>query len=791
METKRKNVKRIVGSVVLSGVLLTSSLPVNVFATEAHAERKQSLFNSEHYDYLVYDEIQGKLKEFKKSKRVNVEVTGKSSTGRNLYTVTVSSDGKTQDAEYKKLRKLMSENPEKAKEFLEENPQVKAPILIHASIHGTEFVGTDAALQLIERFAFENDQETQQILDSYTLVFNVNANPDGRIDATRFNRQGIDLNRDFITQSQPETQAVIEQITELNPLVLLDLHGYVKQRGVKNHPGLILPGTPPHNPNYEYDLQYKWMNQQAEAMEAELVSERANYQTDLYKTMEGTHIPLRDSKDGWDVYPPIYTPAYAQLHGTYGFTLEAPTNDWDGVKWQVDAVTGALNFAVENKHWMLEDQLEILNRGEENYHPNYENQSFPEAYILPVNEADPTVTEKAVQHLLNNDVEVQKANKGFTAEGKTYEAGTYIVDLNQPKASVANAFLWDGEDITNDIAAMYDISAWSLPELWGFEAVEAKSDFTVQAKRVDKVKTKGQLIGKGPYVIPNSSNAAVQLVNELVGKEIPVKRDVQGNFYVDTNRGSIEKEVKQSGLTVQSSSAGIPTEAEAITKVKVAILRDGGMGKVQSHSGVRIALERLGFDVTELHPQQVAASGLNGFDVFVYSGSANLVSFNSSTANKEFTLANEAEYNAFKENVKTFVEQNGRFIAVGAGASRVAKSLGLTEVNVNTGSSSSNGIVRVDYKGAGITAGYGGNDVGFVYGPVWYTNTTNTNVEATFAATPDFFESGHWKNREAASGQAVIVEERDRPVTLIGLEAGFRNHTDYLFRLLSNSIFDK
>ncbi|WP_175384388.1 hypothetical protein [Bacillus sp. FJAT-27225] len=215
------------------------------------------------------------------------------------------------------------------------------------------------------------------------------------------------------------------------------------------------------------------------------------------------------------------------------------------------------------------------------------------------------------------------------------------------------------------------------------------------------------------------------------------------------------------------------------------------MGKVQSHSGVRISLERLGFDVTELHPQQVAASGLSGFDVFVYSGSANLVSFNSSAANKEFTLANEAEYIAFKENVNEFVEQNGRFIAVGAGASRVAKTLGLTDVTVNTGSSSSNGIVRVDYKGTRITVGYGANDVGFVYGPVWYTNTDNKNVEATFATSPDFFESGHWKNREAASGQAIIVEEKNRPVTLIGIEAGFRNHTDYLFRLLSNSIFDK
>src|SRR5690606_32521019 len=132
------------------------------------------------------------------------------------------------------------------------------------------------------------------------------------------------------------------------------------------------PGTPPHNPNYEYDLLYNWMNQQAEAMEAELVSQKDSYETELYKTMEGTHIPLRDSSQGWDVYPPIYTPAYAMLHGAYGYTLEAPTNDLDGVKWHVDAVIGALKFAVDHKQDMLEDQIEVYQRGVNNHHPNYD-----------------------------------------------------------------------------------------------------------------------------------------------------------------------------------------------------------------------------------------------------------------------------------------------------------------------------------------------------------------------------------------------------------------------------------
>ena len=68
---------------------------------------------------------------------------------------------------------------------------------------------------------------------------------------TRRNANDIDINRDFITQSQPETRATVSVITEWNPMVFLDLHGFV-------NPMLIEPCTPPHNPNYEYDLYLAW-----------------------------------------------------------------------------------------------------------------------------------------------------------------------------------------------------------------------------------------------------------------------------------------------------------------------------------------------------------------------------------------------------------------------------------------------------------------------------------------------------------------------------------------------------
>lgn len=777
----------ILASVPLSAAHAISPKWVNVNVSE---EKEGSLFNSENYDFMKFSVIGTKLAEIEKqSNRVKVEVKGTSADGYPLYVVTIADPGaQGKFGKIQALRKQMFKNPEKAQDWIADNPDFKVPIMINGSIHGTEFVGSDAVMQLIERFATQNDEETKEILDNNILIFNVVQNPDGRVDATRFNGEGIDLNRDFITQSQPETQETVSLIKEWNPMVFLDTHGYVKNYA-PNKQGLIEPCTPPHNPNYEYDLYQKWANHQAEAMEAEIMGDKALYTGTLYKEMDGAYIPQRDDSAGWDDYPPIFTPMYAMYHGAYGHTLEAPTNDEDGVRWMYNAIMGALKYSTDNKEAMITDQIEMFKRGINFDHPFHEEGHFPKAYIIPVNEEDPTAVNKAVNHLIKNDIDVVQASKAFAADGKSYPKGTYIVPMDQAKAGLANTMLWDGEDITDDTPAMYDISAWSLPELWGFEAIAVQNDVKAAATKVNNVKEQGSLSGKGPFIIPNSSVKSVQLVNELLKQGVMVKRDSEGNFYAEGSASAISAAVKESGLDIISGS--VPADAETIKEVSVGILKDGGMNKAQSHSGTKLALERLGFSVTELTPAEVANTGLASHDVFVYSGTENLISLNLSNANKEFGLKNQEELAAFKANVEKFVSEGGKYIAVGAGASRATKTLGLTDDIINTGGSNSNGIIKVDYKGTGATAGYSGDDLGFVYRPVWYTGTENDDVLAAIADEENFFVAGHWKNRSAAQGQAIMVKEQDKDVTLIGLEAGFRDHTDYLFRLLSNSIFEK
>ena len=78
--------------------------------------------------------------------------------------------------------------------------------------------------------------------------------------------------------------------------------------------------------------------------------------------------------------------------------------------------------------------------------------------------------------------------------------------------------------------------------------------------------------------------------------------------------------------------------------------------------------------------------------------------------------------------------------------------------------------------------------IGFVYRPVWYTNTDNMEVLASFSSSPQSFIAGYWPDFNKAKGLPVIIKDKNLDVILIGLEICHRAQPEYLFRLLVNAI---
>ena len=128
----------------IASFTLLAATPFNVMADSPQTviqnsqleEKEKSLFNSEHYDFVKYSQIEGKLDDLSnKSSRITVEKSEtKSALGQDMYVVTVSDpSAKGKFGYYKGLRKKMIQSPEKAQDFIDKHPDLKVPVMINGS----------------------------------------------------------------------------------------------------------------------------------------------------------------------------------------------------------------------------------------------------------------------------------------------------------------------------------------------------------------------------------------------------------------------------------------------------------------------------------------------------------------------------------------------------------------------------------------------------------------------------------------------------------------------------------
>ncbi|WP_086560085.1 M14 family zinc carboxypeptidase [Streptomyces africanus] len=728
--------------------------------------------------------------------RVSVEVTGRSAGGHRLYLVTVTAPETTRQARaQERMRELIENAPATAAKSREIKRGYKTPVFVNSNIHGNEWEGTDASLKTVERLATAKDAQTRDLLAHSRLYFNITANPDGRIAGTRANANGFDLNRDFVTASQPETRAMRRIELDKQPAVLLDLHGYVNGT-------LIEPTTPPHGENYEYDLFLK--NSYANALGMESAVNALGY-TPAKDGVEPAQIPFRDQEEGWDDWPPIFTPQYAAFHGTVAaHTVEIPlavnNEEYDDLPVRElrrrsavnTAVAGAairatLNHVREHRTTLVADQIEVFRRGaagapqvpvspetvpgvpgigpEDVY-----TTTFPRAYVIPPGgsrtQRSAPAAARLVDHLLANDVRVTRATRPFRLAGRTYPEGSYVVDLHQPKRGMANVLLADGRDISGKVSVMYDISGWSLGRLWG-ATVERVPSGTLRGAPLRPV------TGAAPVArVPAHGNLRLRLtdprevaaLNSLLQQGVSVRQGPDGSAIVPA---SARRAAVAAARTHDVSFAATRlTGGTPLHRLRVA---------AAVTPGELFALREMNFDVTP-----VSTAALNaGFDwlgtdvLFVSAG-----------------LDHAALTASARRALDAFLDDHGLVGrgATGAALNAAAGRLAVTPVEGNT---DANGVVRTENTGR-VT--HGAPAHAFVYAPLWFTGLgPGVRVEQSYA-TGNSLLSGHWRplpdgtgGPAAAAGQASVVS--GGRTVLFGTEPLFRDHPKGEFPQVARALF--
>jgi Zinc carboxypeptidase len=759
----------------------------------------------------------------KSNGRMKVEVIGQSAQGRNLYFVTINelttADQRRDFANWQTLRGLSRSNPAQAQQLVDGfGGNVKVPLFIQSGIHGNEYEAVDAAMPVIERLAttpYGADPEVDRILDHSVVLFNVIQNPDGRVNGLRQNGFGFDLNRDYLTQAQPETKASVAQIQKWQPPELLDLHGYVT-------PTLIEATTKPHNPSIEYDLWLKWNQARIDANEAAmnadgfLVTRPINdWCADTSEPPPGALCP--DGRppgpavaEGWDDWGPFYTPMYAQHVGLNGSTVEmcnqtqpiSETNphtrcgpdyrDNERVgrrgsrRAQVVTVWSTLLYDVANRSALLRDQLEFYRRGKVDAPrpaccpPPFDVENnwmhdYPQAYLIPLGEgqrSDPEAN-RLVEWLLFNGAEVEALESDYGFQGQTYEEDSYVVRMSQVRRGLIDTALGIGQDVSDRISILYaPPAAWSHGYLWGADVVTVPDGvaFSPETAAITQPKTlKGGIASgkKSPaYALELDSPTAVRTANALIA-------------------GGVAAELALA--TFKTSPGGVAPAGSALFPATAASRlaaagRQAGVSflPVNGPLPAREPIERVPRVAVIVTQQAQAGSTTPGVDQNVWSlrnlgfiaDPYNVATLN--TAATDPLPAYDLVFNTgnwpmatnpiARSRLTAFFNSGGGYIGAGTGGASFLTAGGQVTGLTATARSGSgrSGIVTWNNSGGSgsvVTGSYRPADTAIMDPPTWFSAVAGTmTVDGTLPLT-GFFLSGLWNKTEqtGAGGSAVIA----------------------------------
>lgn len=435
-------------------------------------------------------------------------------------------------------------------------------------------------LDLEEYYNVENNEvNVKELLGDVFMVIVPEQNIEGYEHMTRTTSQGYDPNRDEANQTLFEDANAMALVNKFNPMVFTEIHGRVEAM-------LIEPCTPPHEPNYEYDLIAKQFIQLGEAVGMGAIANNPEHNSFEMPYRDYLRVD-NDSPSGvawtepWDDMTTAYGSKFPVLIGTAGITWELPV--YSDVASELVVPYGLMTQAMyiqANKITMLENQAKLFSRGVNNTNSNelvapwyvdqydrpgtqtelmrpvYDGEGqngnfYPECYIIPMDSANQKNLYDAaaeMKYLTRNDVKVNVASKEFTYDGVTYPAGTMVVSMYQAKRSLANSQLFDGTFI-NVWQGLYSESFAQRSNARGYDRVivaEPAAYKTIMAACPETINytqaltylaafaTQFEGVENADVIIDNVSNDSAAAVNALLraGKTVAMitEGSEKGNF---------------------------------------------------------------------------------------------------------------------------------------------------------------------------------------------------------------------------------------------------------------------
>lgn len=745
----------------------------------------------------------------------------------------------------------------------------KIVIVQSMSMHATEIGGTQMAPELAFDLLTRKDEEAQRILDNIVFIEVPCFNPDGEIMVTDYYNStlgtpyegsnypslyakyiGHDDNRDaFMTQMRESQYMAKLLFTDWRPEVYVDHHHMGSYGARISLPPYAEPTRPFADPLtwretawYGAQMAYKESEKgYTGAINNAIYSGWGHFGFHWITPFHNIDGMLTESASAKLATPMYILPSQLQGGARNLPKYEEETifpDPWPGGWWhlrdivnmQKTAAWSTMDIAARNKETVL------WNAYQKAIHQTERGASAEERfYIIPTKQYDPIAINLMVQKLLVQGIDIQQATKPFsTADGHTYEAGSYVIDLAQPKMGLIRNLLdrdfFPDNDWTRDKSGApirpYDLSTDSMYEFMGARVDHVPGPLKADLKLITEAPLPAGKVAAGSsgYLLSGRLDNSFKAVSLLQQKGVTVKRvdkasgaAAQGDFLVAKGDEAAMKEIAKTTGVDFSPAPELPAAGtHELKRLRIGLYQRYYGGNVDE-GWTRWILEDFGFNYKSLFDPEIKKGDLNAsYDVILIPDDSTSTLTGESEAGRggrggggEFGR-NPMDYapqyrSGFGEEgvaaLRSFVQKGGKIVTLGTASSFAIDKLGVRARNILADKSTkefwcpgSNLKVTVDPSNP---LGYGMPSEAlalFLQGdPVFEITPSSSNEKYNVIVSyqkRDILQSGWLVGEGNITGKAAMIsaEVGKGEVILVGFRTQHRAQTYGTFKLLFNSL---
>lgn len=642
--------------------------------------------------------------------RIVLRDYGKTWQGRRLIYAIIGTPEQIQNIESIRANSIALSDPRRtsqsaANSIIQAQPTI---VWLANSVHGDEISPGDSAMMTAYHLlAAKPDTKIDDIRKNTLTIIVPVQNPDGRErfiasnrsaegrepDADelsaerdqpwpggRMNHYNFDLNRDWISLTQPETQGHIKAFLDWYPQVLVDAHEMGREGNF-----FFPPEADPINPNHT-------------AGQRKL---RAVFGTNNARWFDsfGINYFTREIFDG---FYPGYGDGWPSTHGTIAMTYEQASSRGlvargkDGklltyeasVRNQFVAALATIETAATERRRILDNFYDFRKTAVQ----EGQNGSV-KSYIINA-KPDAAGAHKLANLLVRQGIEVEKATSGFSACGVEYISGSYIVRSAQPAHRLVKNLLEKDVPLEPSFVAkqlslrerglddeIYDVTAWSLPLMYNIETKGCNIVPNTYAEALKGSEKPDSYLPKANpkygYIIPSLTSSHAKFGALALREGIKLRSPEEsfthnginypaGSFVVikSENNSDIESKINKLGEQVGGQIIGIddswvtsgPSFGSAksvqLKPPRIAMAWDSPTDPYSAGNLRYIIEQRIGFNVTPIRANRIRSNGLGRFDVLILPDT---------NAGYLTTLGDDGT-----NNLKAFAQNGGTIIGIGS-----------------------------------------------------------------------------------------------------------------------------